>query len=121
MTLTPESRTVREIMARCILSPEGCWIWTGGTSRGGGKRNQSNPGYPTVWEYETKRSRRGHAVMYEAFHGPLPPGRERAHTCSNSLCLNPRDMEAQTPEENRRERIERDRARKIEQTGGEPR
>lgn len=119
VTLTPESKTIRAIMARCVLTPDGCWIWTGGTSRGGGKKNQQNPGYPTVWVYEEKRPRRGHAVMYEAFHGPLPPGRERAHRCSNSLCLNPWDMEAQTPEENRRERIERYRSKKIEQAGGE--
>lgn len=113
MTLTPESRTIRAIMARCLIDPDGCWIWQGGTSRGGGKKTQANPGYPTVWVYEEKRPRRGHAVVFEAFHGELPEGHERAHLCSKSLCLNPACMQAQTKEANRRERIERDRRNKI--------
>lgn len=113
MPLTPESRTIRAIMARCVLDPDGCWIWTGGTSKGGGKRNQPNPGYPSVWVVEERRTRRGHAVVFEAFHGELPEGCERAHLCSKSLCLNPACMEAQTKEQNRLERIERDRRNRL--------
>lgn len=116
--MTPESPTIRAILARCVIDPDGCWIWTGGRSRGGGKHNQDNPGYPTVWDRERKKARRGHAVIYEAYHGDLPDGYERAHLCAKSLCLNPACMEAQTKEANRRERIERDRRNR---NGGEPR
>lgn len=109
ITITPESRTIRKIWERCVITETGCFRWTGGTSRGGGKRNQRNPGYPSVWVEEEKRTRRGHVVIGEAFHGPLPDDHEWGHACGDSLCCNPRDVVPQTKEENRRERIERHR------------
>lgn len=115
--ISPVSPTVQGILTRVEITPEGCWLWTGGTSRGGGKHTQTNPGYPSVWVREERRSRRGHVLMFEVFHGPVPAGFEVAHRCGSSLCLAPGHLEAQTPEDNRRERIERHRALK----GGEPR
>lgn len=112
MILSTEGPTVRKIMAKCVVNPDGCWIWTGGTSRGGGKRGQRNPGYPSVWVEEEKRTRRGHVVIGETFHGELPEGHEWGHLCGVSICLNPRDIAPQTKEENRRERVERHRAQK---------
>lgn len=122
--ITPDSPTIRRILDRCERTPAGCLRWTGGTSRGGGKKTQKNPGYPSVWVVEEKRSRRGHAVIFEAFHGELPAGHERGHTCGDSLCLDPDHMEAQSKEDNRRERIKRHRNKKINENttdGGGPR
>jgi len=109
MIISTEGPTMRKIFAKCVINPDGCWIWTGGTSRGGGKQNQCNPGYPSVWVEEIKRTRRGHVVVGEAFHGPLPEGCEWSHRCGISICLNPACIQPDTKEENRRERIERHR------------
>lgn len=103
----PESRTIRAIFARCVLTPSGCFEWTGGKSIGGGKSGRIRGFYPSVWVVEEKRTRRGHVVIGEAFHGPLPEGHEWGHTCGNSLCCNPRDIIPQTIEDNRRERVDR--------------
>lgn len=113
--ISSESRTIRKIWDRCVINDDGCFIWTGGTSRGGGKKTQCNPGYPSVWVEEEKRTRRGHAVIGEAFHGPLPEGYEWSHECGISICLNPRCISPETKEANRRERVERHR-----RNGGSP-
>ena len=108
--LTPESRTIRKIWERCVITETGCFRWTGGRSKGGGKKRQPHPGYGSVWVEEAKTTRRVHVVIGEAFHGPLPDDDyEWGHACGDSLCCNPRDVVPQTKEENRRERIERHR------------
>jgi hypothetical protein len=57
---------------------DGCWLWLGATN---------SAGYGSV--------RRGghvvcaHRVVYEAFVGPVPPGKELHHTCGRRGCVNP--------------------------------
>lgn len=111
--ITSESKTIRKIWGRCVINPDGCFIWTGGTSRGGGKKDQCNLGYPSVWIEEEKRTRRGHVVIGEAFHGLLPEGHEWSHRCGISICLNPDHVWPDTIVENRRERVERHRRNKT--------
>lgn len=111
--VSPESRTIRAIFARCLITSSGCFEWTGGKSIGGGKSGRSRGFYPSVWVVEERKTRRGHVVVGEAFHGPCPDGYEWGHKCGNSLCLNPRDLEPQSREDNRRERVERYRALKV--------
>lgn len=114
--ISPEGPTIRKIWDRCVINPDGCFIWTGGTSRGGGKKDQCNPGYPSVWVEEEKRTRRGHSLIGETFHGPLPDSdHEWSHRCGISICLNPDHVRPETKEANRRERIERHR-----RNGGSP-
>jgi hypothetical protein len=107
--ITPESATIRKIWDRCVINPDGCFIWTGGCSRGGGKKSQCNPGYPSVYVSEEKTTRRGHVVIGEAFHGELPEDHEWSHQCGISICLNPDHIRPESKEENRRERVERHR------------
>lgn len=114
--ISSEGPTIRKILARCVLSDDGCWLWTGGTSRGGGKKNQCNPGYPSVYIHETGQTRRGHVVIGETFHGPLPDeDHEWSHQCGISICLNPDHIKAEHKDDNRRERVERHR-----RLGGSP-
>lgn len=113
IVLTPESSIIRSVFARCVLD-EGHFMWTGGTSKGGGKKDQPGHGYPSVWVPELKRSVRGHRLVFAAFFGTweVPIGYHREHVCNRSLCLNPACMELVTAEENQRRKIWRDQAAK---------
>lgn len=113
IVLTPESPIIRSVFARCVLD-DGHFMWTGGTSKGGGKSNQPGHGYPSVWVPELKRSVRGHRLVFAAFFGTweVPIGYHREHVCNRSLCLNPACMELVTAEENQRRKIWRDQAAK---------
>lgn len=61
-----------------------CWIWTG-TLRGRGR------GYGRFCEGVNKLA---HRVSYEHFIGPIPRGMEIDHLCRQTLCVNPRHLEA---------------------------
>lgn len=102
IVLTPESRIIRNVFARCELD-QGHFMWTGGTSRGGGRKGDP---YPTVWVPELKTSVRGHRLIFAAFFGTweVPIGYHREHVCNRTLCLNPACMELVTHEENQRRR-----------------
>jgi len=115
IVLTPESPIIRSVFARCVLD-EGHFMWTGGVSRGGGRKGDP---YPTVWVPELKTSIRGHRLIFAAFYGTweVPIGYHREHVCNRSLCLNPACMELVTQEENQRRRAWRARAEKEGVTG----
>lgn len=115
IVLTPESPIIRSVFARCVLD-EGHFMWTGGVSRGGGRKGDP---YPTVWVPELKTSIRGHRLIFAAFYGTweVPIGYHREHVCNRSLCLNPACMELVTQEENQRRRAWRARAEKEGETG----
>lgn len=106
--LTPESSIIRSIFARCILD-NGHFMWTGGVSRGGGRKGDP---YPSVWVPELRTAIRGHRLIFAAFHGTweVPIGYHREHVCNRSLCLNPACMELVTQEENQRRRAWRARS-----------
>jgi hypothetical protein len=110
IVLTPESQIIRSVFARCVLD-NGHFMWTGGVSRGGGRKGDP---YPTVWVPELKTSIRGHRLIFAAFYGTweVPIGYHREHVCNRSLCLNPACMELVTQEENQRRRAWRTRAEK---------
>lgn len=108
IVLTPESPIIRSVFARCVLD-EGHFMWTGGVSRGGGRKGDP---YPTVWVPELKSSVRGHRLIFAAYYGTweVPIGYHREHVCNRSLCLNPACMELVTQEENQRRRAWRAKA-----------
>lgn len=111
IVVTPESPIIRSVFDRCDLD-QGHFMWTGGTSKGGGKKDQPGHGYPSIWVPELKKSVRGHRLIFAAFYGiwDMPPGMHREHVCNRSLCLNPACMELVTAEENQRRKIWRDQA-----------
>jgi len=68
-------------------SPCGCWHWTGPTRRhGGGDRPAVALRVPGV---KHPRQHNAARVMLEQF-GPLPPGHDASHLCSDTwLCIHP--------------------------------
>jgi hypothetical protein len=67
----------------------GCWIWTGGTSRG----------YGVVWA--GGRLKKAHLAMYELWVGLVAAGKELDHfRCDNPPCCNPLHVRPATHREN---------------------
>lgn len=58
--------------------PDGCWLWTGYTERGG---------YGRITDYWAKHLT--HRYSYELAHGPIPEGMQVCHTCDVRNCVNP--------------------------------
>jgi hypothetical protein len=98
--MPPRHRDMRE---RILANSEpcqdtGCWIWIGQVtqSRGGSPRGRIN-----VRDASGKhRKRYAHVVAFEAFHGPVPAGREVSHACECTICVNPSHLEALTHSDN---------------------
>lgn len=67
-------------MAKVVVSPSGCWEWTGASNpRGYGHINIGDSTYRST-----------HKVMWELKNGPTPEGCELDHiVCSNPPCCNP--------------------------------
>ena len=63
---------------------DGCWLWTGGTNNGYGRRG----------------NRYAHRVVYEALVGPIPADMEIDHLCRVRRCVNPAHLEAVPHAEN---------------------
>lgn len=78
------SRPVLErAFKKVVFDPSGCWLWTGGKSRGYGQIGIGN-----------KRGKSAHRVMYESFRGAVPSGLELDHLCRVRACCNPFHLEA---------------------------
>jgi hypothetical protein len=81
---------VQRLEGLTVLTPGGCWEWTGAT---GGSRRYGCISVKGV-------TRRAHRVAYELLAGPIPDGLELDHLCRNRLCVNPEHLEPVTHREN---------------------
>jgi hypothetical protein len=87
-----------------VCEVTGCWVWTGGRSRGG-ERPHSGP-YGTFNIPGLRGGKRAHVVM-AAIVGiieglKVPEGFNLDHICENTLCVSPWHLELVTEEENKR-------------------
>ncbi len=81
---------------RYVVSPTGCWLWTGKLDR---------HGYGLGQRYMGKQFT-PHRLAFVMFVGPIPDGAHVDHLCFVRHCVNPKHLEAVTyTENNRRMRI----------------
>lgn len=76
-----------ERLWRWVDKSDGCWTWTGASSRGYGRIDSGPPEH---------RSLRAHRVAYELLVGPIPTGMVLDHLCRNTLCVRPTHLEPVT-------------------------
>lgn len=82
--------------------PCGCWFWTGGRSRGRGRK-----WYGSFWfRGKTIRAHRFACDFLGQFE-PMPAGQHRDHTCVFSMCVNPEHLEVVSPKVNQERKAER--------------
>ena len=60
-----------------VKKTNGCWIWTGDSSKG----------YGRIWRGTRRYA--AHRVAYELTVGPIPPGLNACHHCDNRICVRP--------------------------------
>jgi hypothetical protein len=90
----PRGATLAEKLAfHSVLAPSGCWVWLGAIDT----RSTAGP-YGRV--DVDGRSRAAHRVSYELHVGPIPEGHQIDHLCRYPRCINPRHLQAVTPQVN---------------------
>jgi hypothetical protein len=79
-----------------IEKTDGCWNWKGHVGRNGYGQFSVNNIATSV-----------HRVAYRLWIGDIPDGSVVHHKCSTKACVNPKHLQAVTPQENVAEMIER--------------
>lgn len=74
-----------------------CWIWIGATSR-----NRRGDKYPQI--KVNGKTKFAHREAWKRVHGRAMPKRKQgAHSCDNTLCVNPDHIRGATPGANQKE------------------
>lgn len=85
----PPETLVERVLSRTIKQSDGCWVWSGASSRGYGQIGIGN-----------QKLKYTHRIMYEAFKGTIPNDLVLDHLCRVPLCCNPDHLEPVTRHEN---------------------
>ncbi len=86
--------------------PNGCWLWTG--ARSGPKSRKVR--YGNLRD-EHGRTVSAHRLSYRLNVGPIPRGKEIAHSCDCAPCVRPRHLRPKSHVENQAEMARKGRAR----------
>ena len=85
--------SVEDRFLKYVTKTPDCWIWTGARA---GKKNG-----PWYGHFRLNGSHKGaHRFSYEHYVGEIPEGLQIDHLCFNTLCVNPKHLEAVTAKEN---------------------
>ena len=77
-----------KLRERSVVSPSGCWLWTGPLVRGYGS---------LYWQ---KKKQYAHRVSWSERFGPISPGMQIDHLCRTPACINPDHLEPVTQRTN---------------------
>lgn len=77
------------VAKRVTTNAEGCWLWTGTTTKAGYGQVRRNG-----------KAIYAHRAVYEALVGPIPEGLQIDHLCRVRNCVNPLHLEPVTQREN---------------------
>lgn len=81
------------LLSQAIISPDGCWLWSGQVSEGYGRIH-------TVGSAKDRIALLAHRAVYELYYGPIPKGLHLDHLCRVRHCVNPAHLEPVTCQEN---------------------
>jgi hypothetical protein len=91
------------------IAPNGCWVWLRARK---GKEAKAGGGYGCI--RIGGKLFGAHRIACESRHGPAPLGAQAAHSCHNTLCVNPQHLSWATNDENQLDSArELRRARKL--------
>ena len=104
--LVATSADVERLMKNVFVLPNGCWLWLGARSRGKGNRLWYGS-FPLRINGKW-RTVRAHRFSSEVFNGhECPPGHDRDHNCTLSLCVHPGCIEVVPKKLNQERKMER--------------
>lgn len=102
--LSPER--IKNFWARFKKHKDGCWIWSGGHTRG-----RVEYGTLTLRRSEGRVTINTHRVAWMLTYGPIPDGKQVLHTCDFGLCGNPAHLFLGTQQDNVDDMFAKDRFR----------
>lgn len=84
-----EQELLRRFWRKVVKADNGCWLWTGGHTKGG---------YGRFWDGTRKVL--PNRFLYERVIGPIPEGLLLCHTCDHPPCVNPEHQFPGTVQDN---------------------
>jgi hypothetical protein len=81
------------LTSKIALVPSGCWIWLGAT-----RNTPHGARYGQI--RRNKKLLAAHIEIYKVLVGEIPKDKELDHLCRNTLCVNPKHLEAVTHQVN---------------------
>jgi hypothetical protein len=79
-----------KLLKKIKIDKNGCWIWIGAIFY----KLSGSYGQIRIGRKKDNKLLRAHRVSYEHFIGKIPKGKELDHLCRNTLCINPKHLEA---------------------------